>query len=96
MTDIDELNGYDARRYGRFRISRHLFETAFHHVELALSRCTVVKAEANFTEDCIDYLAIGAAFLPVERGMLCPEYDLVFHNLEADPRVTPRITWELE
>ena len=95
MTDIDELSGHAARRYGRFSIDRSLFETAYHHFALALSRCAVVRAELDFASDSIDYIAIGAAFTPVPVGMLIPEYDLVFHNLDAAPHVAPRITWTM-
>lgn len=56
------------RRVGKFKIGREVMEDSPQAVQLIMSRCIPVRAEAIWPEDCIEYTALSEEFQEI------PEY----------------------
>lgn len=66
-TDID-------RRVGRFRIARSMIDRAPGAMMEVLNGCIVVRCELLHYSDDFEYVALNAAFDPIERGQVMGEY----------------------
>ncbi len=61
-------------RVGRFTISRDMLGRAPGAMMAVLEGCIIVRCELMHYRDEFDYVALHAAFEPVERGQMPHEY----------------------
>ena len=72
-------------RRGMFRISRQLFESELPTIQRIFSRVIPVRCEMTYV-DWFEYWGISELFEPVEKGMIIPEYDLIFTKTKSGTR----------
>lgn len=73
-------------RAGKFRVSRELMFTAHPDDLLALfSNMIIVKAEAEFVSDSIEYTAFSPLFDQIPETTLTPHYSILVTRREGAP-----------
>lgn len=71
----------DERRLGRFVIPTHIIQNESNVALAVLEGCLVVKAEACYTQDGIEYVAYHNDFAPAPKHSVVPHYDAVLTRI---------------
>tara|TARA_R110000868_G_scaffold7251_1_gene39668 strand:- start:104 stop:376 length:273 start_codon:yes stop_codon:yes gene_type:complete len=66
------------RRLGRFFISSQILREQPESLRTLFAKMIVVEAQMRWERDSVEYLAMSDRFEPVEEGVMCPIYDIIF------------------
>ena len=70
------------RRYGRFSISHEMIRKESDELYCLFANMIIVKAEAQFATDNIEYVAISKLFGEMEENECIPEYRIIVNKHE--------------
>jgi hypothetical protein len=81
-------------RLGKFYISCELVREHPDKVALILNGVTVIRAEAMFAYDAIEYHGMHPHFEPSPMNREIPEYKAFIHEAEVDGDIERVVVWE--